>query len=667
MFSLRELTEFASVSAFRWSRDGSSIAYIRSGGEKSELWILRGVPNGGRKRVGEELSVAECDWHPDGKHVVLVADGQIYVADLEGLVLRQLTAFPGTKASVTYSPDGTRIAFKGPDGLFVMNSDGTCLSRIVKLDDPSGFFGGVYTWSPEGDRIAFETLRWDLQCDIGVVNVMDGSVMWVAKTELSEFDPQWLPDGQSILYCRRDLAYKTHEIVLKPLKVDSHLSYFDVEKNEVSHPRYCSENLARVLYRETDTNGGDYNFEVELSPDGRRVAFVSRLDGWSHLYVLDVETTEITRITEGHFEVSCPRWSPDGKYIAVLSNKDADPSERHVWVYSWETRSGFCLTADPLANRMVPSWPRGHLSPWSPNGDQVAYIRSSAKETPDLFLVNTRELGNEICLSELCPVSLKENGVVPCAVEIESYDGMKIYGYEYRPEQTGATCPAIILLHGGPMAQSGHQWHPIFQPFIQRAVAKGYVCLALNYRGGIGYGKAFEQASYGDMGRALVGDIVKAAEYLKSLPIVDGSRLGLMGHSYGGYLTVHTLELAPSLFKAAVEVAGVMDWRNYTKFGVTYFIMKMGHPQDYPERYRDWSPVDNVASIETPLLVIHGTKDLNVRIEEHAYPLIKELIHHKKEFEMRIYPDEPHVYVRPDVRYDLLKTTESFFDRYLLR
>lgn len=665
MISLEAVSYLKSVASYKWSPTGL-LTYSCIGGEKPELWAYSGGSevDSTSSRLICDLEVSDWDFSPDGSQMAVISKNEVHLVDMADGTTTCFTETQKAKSGIRFSPDGKHLAFKSTDGIYIMNANGTCLKRIVRLQNPAGFFGGGFAWSPCSTKIAFETFRWDLHSDIGVADITDGKMFWLARTDMSEYNPQWIGTDK-IVYARRGLDYKTDEIVIKQCIPDSYQSEFDAGKDCVVHTKYCSEDLARVIFTEHCEIGAHYDFEFELSPDGRNIAVIRRFNNWDHLAIIDVSKGEVRQLTHGEFEVSCPRWSRDGRRVAVLSNEGVDLSERRIWVYCADDLKGYCATGDYQGCRVIPTWPRGSLSPWSPDDSKIAYIFSSATRFPELGITTVKNQGPEDLVSNLCPPEIFSQGQVPESISFPSYDGKQIYGYLYTPRPRKEPSPSLIFVHGGPVAQDGYRWHGLFQPVIQRAVQRGFVCLDLNYRGGIGYGCEFEQASYGDMGTGLVKDIVHAADYLKELDYVDGTRLGLMGHSYGGYLTVHTIELAPSVFKAAVEVAGVMDWRAYLKFGVTYFAMKMGYPEDEVERYKEWSPVDNVDAIQTPLLIVHGTNDPNVRIHEHAYPLITRLIEHKKEFDMRIYPEEGHVYWNPNVRYDLFKQVERFFDRYL--
>ena len=192
--------------------------------------------------------------------------------------------------------------------------------------------------------------------------------------------------------------------------------------------------------------------------------------------------------------------------------------------------------------------------------------------------------------------------------------------------------PAIVWIHGDGVNQNYDGWHvqrnyAVYYSFHQYLLQKGYVVIAPDYRGSIGYGKAWREGVYMDVGGKDAKDAWMAANYLKTLPYVDTDRVGVWGLSYGGFFTLIAVTDQPKLFRAAVDVAGVADYAMYYEdpYHGGWTASRIGTPEQNPKVYAQASPLSHVDRLERPLLVLHGTSDVNVPYL-HSVRLIDELL-----------------------------------------
>jgi dipeptidyl aminopeptidase/acylaminoacyl peptidase len=197
----------------------------------------------------------------------------------------------------------------------------------------------------------------------------------------------------------------------------------------------------------------------------------------------------------------------------------------------------------------------------------------------------------------------------------------------------------------------------------QLLALQGYVVLSVNFRSGIGYGMEFREAlDYGAAGASEFRDVVGAGLWLKSRSDVDGSRIGLWGGSYGGYLTAMGLSRASDLFAAGVDVHGVHDWN----VGIQTFRPDFT-PLDDPEAGRlafEYSPMANVDGWRSPVLLIHGDDDRNVRFLE-TVNLVEQLRIRGVHTELLIFPDEVHSFLLHRNWVQSYEATADFFGRML--
>jgi dipeptidyl aminopeptidase/acylaminoacyl peptidase len=207
--------------------------------------------------------------------------------------------------------------------------------------------------------------------------------------------------------------------------------------------------------------------------------------------------------------------------------------------------------------------------------------------------------------------------------------------------------------------------YAVFYGFQQYLVQQGYAVVTVDYRGSIGYGRAFRQGHYLDLGGQDLDDVLSAVRYLRRIGEPRIGRIGVWGISYGGYLALQALVEAPTLFDAGVDIAGVADWADWAEDpGGLWIDGRMGSVEENAAIYRRASPIHRIGQISRPLLILHGTADRNVPVLQ-SFKLTDELVRAGKDFEVVIYPGEEHAFVRQHTWRDAFGRIERFFDAHL--
>jgi dipeptidyl aminopeptidase/acylaminoacyl peptidase len=258
--------------------------------------------------------------------------------------------------------------------------------------------------------------------------------------------------------------------------------------------------------------------------------------------------------------------------------------------------------------------------------------------------------------------------IKPQQVLFKAADGTEIHGQLFMPPnaKAGERLPAIVFMHGGPIRQMLLGWHYLYYyhnayGMNQYLASRGYAVLSVNYRTGIGYGRAFRMApKRGARGASEYQDVVAAAHYLASRPDIDKKRVGLWGGSYGGYLTALGLARNSDLFAAGVDLHGVHDWS---------VRISGGNWIDYNDREaqkiaREASPVASVQKWRSPVLLIHGDDDRNVAFSQ-TVDLARRLREQNVEFQQLIFPDEIHDFLLHSHWLAAYHAGSDFFDRHL--
>jgi dipeptidyl aminopeptidase/acylaminoacyl peptidase len=345
--------------------------------------------------------------------------------------------------------------------------------------------------------------------------------------------------------------------------------------------------------------------------------------------------------------------------MVYASNQD-DIDRRHVWRVSVAGGPPKALT-------------RGQgieLAPiMTSDGKAVACLQADAQQ-PGMPALVTDQQVRPIAPDGLSSEFPKSALVTPEQVILPSADGMLIHAQLFKPSslREGEKRPAVIFFHGGSRRQMLLGWHYMryyhnTYAFNQYLANRGYIILSVNYRSGIGYGMEFREAvNYGANGASEYNDVQGSGIYLRGRKDVDPKHIGLWGGSYGGYLTALGLARASDLFAAGVDIHGVFDWnaeiRNWVR---DYDPAKQA---EAARRAHSASPIADMKTWRSPVLVIHGDDDRNVPFNESVH-LVEDLRKQKVHVEELIFPDEIHDFLTHARWQEALHAAADFFDRQL--
>jgi dipeptidyl aminopeptidase/acylaminoacyl peptidase len=617
-----------------WSPDGVRLFFERGG----ELWSLAIAEKGSAPRAvfGTETSETGVRLSPDGSQVAFLRLDDVWVRNLESGREKRLTVTPSTEYAIVWSPDGRTVAFQ--------------FARTTPREDD---------YEAVGAKIAFRRATEE-PSEIAFVPAAGGAVTQVAGGSGFKTSPAWV-DARRLTFQRVSEDYRTREVLIA-----------DVATGEV-----------RSLHRDVDARWWSLEYlgaEPKPSPDGRWIAFVSDRSGWDSLYLVSPDGGPLHRVTPDDEEARRFAWSPDGARIAFDTNR-GHPGRRHLAVADVsdpgrpEVRM---LTEARGTNVQLPDSSGFTLANgrggWSPDGQRILYQHTDSKRPPDLLWIDAS--GRETAPHELTyslPSGVDRSLLVePELVHYPSTDGQQVPAYLFVPPDLDRSRkhPAVVWIHGDGIAQNYDGWHVrrdygVYYSFHQYLAQQGYIVLAPDYRGSIGYGRSWRVAPYRDLGGMDAEDIASAVPYLESLLYVDTGRIGVWGLSYGGFLTLAALTRDPGLFRCGVDVAGVHDFRLwYRDPGGSWVESRLGDPRENADAYLQAAPVARIDRLERPLLVLHGTADVNVPFLESVL-LVDALLKKGKQVDFAMYPGEFHYFHREHVLRDAWTRVASFFDRNL--
>jgi dipeptidyl aminopeptidase/acylaminoacyl peptidase len=683
--TIEQLIDIKHPSSPMWSPDGQSIVFVWDRAGVSKVYVA--TPNGPPPRVLESAgaSLAGASWTHDGRALLVTRSGDLWRVPIDGSPATAIWKTPQPESSMATSPDGTRVAFIRDGELIVrVLTDG---EETVVVKEPGTNVVGL-GWSPDGKSLVYnaggQTIRHEQTPDYSGVKIVytinenvPGQMFAVAATggtpkslgPAGGFGPRRWIDAQRFVFDRTSPDFKRRTS-----------SAVDIATGETT---VLHEDVEDKFWSMT----GDANAVAQPSPDGKWVAFLSDRDGWDHLYVMPApapdrarrsQPSEAIQITKGRFEAWRPVWSPDSQRIAFDANEPDHYGTRHLYV---ATIAGNPATAKVAA---VTNGRGTDIAPqWSPDGTRLVYQHTDPQHSADLFVVNVpspalagQAFGVAHRLTDSMPEGIDHSAFVePEAIRYPGPDGQQVPAWLFVPKNLDRTKkhPAIVWIHGDGVNQNYDGWHvqrnyAVYYSFHQYLLQKGYVVIAPDYRGSIGYGRAWREGVYMDVGGKDAKDAWMAANYLKTLPYVDMNRVGVWGLSYGGFFTLIAVTDQPKLFRAAVDVAGVVDYAMYYEdpYHGGWTQSRIGRPDQHPDVYANASPISHVDRLETPLLVLHGTSDVNVPYL-HSVRLIDELMKKGKGglVSFMTYPGEFHYFTREHVLRDAWHRVDDFFGTHL--
>lgn len=598
--------------------------------------------------------------------------------DLEppsGLNLSLLTSLERVR-SHSLSSQGQIACIKDGETLsdvFTMPSNGGWLSRIT-TDRPLAPYWDDETpeWSPDGNWLAF-----GIKGHVYIVSHAGGLPKKITDFTTAASGPRWMPDSNGLIVTvernNADQLLLTDRDGSWPraLTTDTVGDHWDARPSPdgkfilFNLRRFDDLNRLDIVLLEIATGRqttlyGKPSVRALLpkwSRDGQWVSFVAQETQREELYLIKPNGDGLHQLTKSERDIFQYEWSPSGKQILAVVNKNGSFELMLI-----ETESGQTSVLSGAEGRSEVGI---HSNPnWAKDESFITFEFEGPTTPPDIYRMNvkTRQV-TQLTFSNP-PAMQKNKFIVPEVVSYKSYDGLEIPAYLYRPEKSNGA--AILYPHGGPKDQYIYGWDEIAQYFV----AKGYTYLAPNYRGSTGYGKDFERANYNDWGVGDTQDCLHGAKFLQTIKDVKPDRIAITGGSYGGYMTVCSLSRDPEyLFACGVAKYGdsnlVSSWAQCEKRLRLYTEIFLGHPADNLQIYLKGSPITEAKNIQKPVLILHGLLDTIVP-PEASEEWVEALRREGKTFEYKTYDDEPHGFLRRENLFDVYERMERFLDWYLL-
>ena len=678
-FTVEQLRDYPFPNELRAARTGSRLAWAVNERGRRNVYVAEGPAFAPRRLTsytrddGQELTSVQLS--PDGKYVVYVRGGDhggnwdeaspnpLALPEAPKIELWSVPFAGGAPALLgegdfpEVSPKGDVVAFVKDKQVWRAPVDGSAPARrmFAARGEP-----GDLAWSSDGSRLAFVSERED-HSFVGIFTGDSMPLRWVAPSTTRDGSPRWSPDGRHLAFVRRPGTGGAPDsaLVLRPQPWAIWVA--DAATGEA---RELWRSPATLRGSVPTTHGG-----VNLHwGAGGRLAFLSYQDGWPHLYSIPATGGEPLLLTPGRYMAEYVSLSPDGTFLVFAGNAGRDAGDidrRHVVKAPIDRAAPEVLT------------PGAGLE-WAPvvtgDGQSIAFIGATAQRPPLPAVMPAtggaaRPIGEALIPAAFPAAQL----VTPKQVVYRASDGVTVHAQLFEPPggSEGGPRPAVVFVHGGPPRQMLLGWH--YSDYYSNTYAsnqylasQGFVVLSVNYRLGIGYGHDFHQPrAAGSRGASEYLDVKAAAEWLARQPAVDPKRIGIYGGSYGGYLTALALARDSRLFAAGVDIHGVHDWTGERARP----LLAADRYEKIPDRERAlavaWrsSPVSSVATWRSPVLLVHGDDDRNVRFSQ-TVDLVQRLTKARVPFEELVIPDDTH-HMNWGNSVRVIEATADFFRRKL--
>ncbi len=587
-----------------------------------------------------------------------------YVFDLKKKRAFPLTDFDkGKQRLAAFSPGADKVAFVRDNNIFItdlksreeiqVTNDGK-MNHIINgatdwvYEEEFGFDNGMY-WSPDGDRLAY--YRFDESRVKEFQMAMYGelypdqytfkypkageknSIVGIYIYDLNNTEARPVDTGNEtdIYYPRIKWTQDNDRLCV--MRLNRHQNHLEFLLTDIGSGDQPFKYQTKKIYEEKSATYIEINDNLIFLQDGNSFLWNSEHDGYNHIYHYSMEGEVIRQLTEGSWDVIEFLGVNQDNGRVFYSSSEVSPLEQHVYSVRIKRGKPDQLSTRKGSNNAVFSEGCKYYINYHTDANTPYYISLHDAKGKELRVLKTNEnLKETLAKYEISPKSF---------FTFTNSAGVELNCSMIKPADFDPTqkYPVYVNIYGGP----GHNtvtdsWGGANYLFHQLLAQKGYIVVSCDPRGTMYRGREFKHATYQQLGKLETEDFIDFAKHLQSQPFVDADRIGIMGWSYGGYMTSLCMTKGAEFYKMGIAVAPVTNWRYYDTIYTERF---MRTPQENASGYDDNSPINHVEKLTGKYLLVHGSADDNVHYQ-NTMEMINALVVANKQFDLFIYPDRNH-------------------------
>lgn len=581
----------------------------------------------------------------------------------------------------TFSPDGTKIAYAHENNLFVYNIASKTSTQVTSDGKKNAVINGITDWVYE-EEFAF-VRAFDWSADSKKIAYIRFDESQVPEFSMSVFHKDLYPKIETFKYPKAgeknsEVSLHIYDVTAKTQKQVDLSKYSDFYIARLKWTQDANILSAQVLNRHQDNldllfvDGNSAVAKVVLNEKDKAYVDVtdnltflkdnsfiwtSEKDGFNHIYLYDKTGKLKNQVTSGPWEVTNYYGFDEKTSTVYYQSVENGSINRDVYRIAINGKNKVRLTTQTGTSSAT----------FSPNFQYFINAYSSAQQPP-VYSLNESKSGkaikvienNEALQNKLKAYDLPQKEFFVLKTE----KGHELNAWMIKPKDFDASkkYPVLMYQYSGPGSQQvNNDWNSTDDYWFSMLTQKGYIVACVDGRGTGFKGADFKKCTQKQLGKYEVEDQIDAAKVFGNYPYVDKNRIGIWGWSYGGFMASNCIMKGADVFKMAVAVAPVTNWRFYDSI---YTERYMQTPQENPSGYDDNSPINHVDKLKGKFLLIHGSADDNVHVQ-NSMQMMEALIQANKQFDSQIYPDKNHGIYGGKTRIQLFNKITNFIKENL--
>ncbi|RZJ71612.1 S9 family peptidase [Flavobacterium sp.] len=572
---------------------------------------------------------------------------------------KQLSKVLEAAQEPTFSPDGTKIAYGKENNLFIYDIASKTSKQITSDGKKNAVINGITDWVYE-EEFAF-VRAFDWSADSKKVAFIRFDETDVPEFTMTVFHKELYPKEEKFKYPKAGEKnaivslhlYDVASAATKNVNLGNYSDFYIARLKWTNDANILSAQVlnrhqsnldlifvdgnsgaAKVVLNEKDKAYVDVTDNLTFLKDNSFI-WTSENDGFNHIYVYDKSGKLKNQVTKGKWEVTAYYGFDEKNKTIFYQSVENGSINRDVYSIGLDGKNKKRLSSQTGTN---------NATTFSPNFDFYINSFSSATE-PTVFTLRESKSGKEV-------QKIADN--VALTDKLKAYElptkeffvlktgkGQELNAWMIKPKNFDASkkYPVFMYQYSGPGSQEvGNHWLSANDYWFMMLSQQGYITVCVDGRGTGFKGAAFKKVTQNNLGKFEVEDQIDAAKVIGSYPYVDKTRIGIFGWSYGGFMSSNCILKGADTFKMAIAVAPVTNWRFYDS---VYTERYLTTPQENASGYDENSPINFVSNLKGKFLLIHGTADDNVHVQ-NSMQMIEALVQANKQFDMAIYPDKNH-------------------------